>query len=80
MNHSATLGVSTLPLPKRSTFLVTQTLVYAPEYLYGLFPTPAGSGAVVTAPQASEYHLDESESLSYSTRVTVAHGSNFGNR
>lgn len=79
VSHSAALGLATR-LPKRTTLLVNQTAAYSPSYLYQLFPTVAAPGPGDAIPAAPDYDIDESESYSYGTRMTLTHGSNRGNR
>jgi hypothetical protein len=59
---------------RRTTLFVNQSANYSPPYLFGLFPEvgTATPGAIISG--GPNYLVDDTESLSYETIVTVDHG------
>lgn len=80
-SQGAQLGAS-VPLPKRGAFSITQGATYAPSYLYQLFPSDSAAGPDQEAPvnPEPEYRIDQTESFSYRTRMSLAFGPRIGRR
>jgi hypothetical protein len=62
-------------LPKQGTLQFRQTAAYAPDYMFQLFPTAAGSAAEVATPTDPNYRVDQRGSYSYATTTELAFGS-----
>jgi hypothetical protein len=77
--HSATLQTR-LSLSRRSTLDASQSVAYSPSYLYRLFPSMVDPQLDAGIDGAPEYRVDEARSISESTRVNVASGSERGLR
>jgi hypothetical protein len=73
MTHALGAGFSA-QFARRTTLFVNQSANYSPPYLFGLFPNVdvASPGAVIAG--GPNYLVDDTESLSYETIVTVEHG------
>ena len=73
MTHALGAGFS-MEFARRTTLFVNQSANYSPPYLFGLFPE-AGTetpGAIIAG--GPNYLVDDTESYSYETIVTVEHG------
>jgi hypothetical protein len=73
MTHAVGAGFA-MQFARRTTLFVNQSANYSPPYLFGLFPTvdTASPGDVIAG--GPNYVLDDTESLSYESIVTVEHG------
>jgi hypothetical protein len=72
-SQSAQFGAG-LRLPKQGRVEISQAAAYSPSYLYQLFPTATlAPGEAI--PANPEYRIDETESYSYRSRMSVAFGS-----
>lgn len=73
MTHALGAGFA-MQFARRTTLFVNQSANYSPPYLYGLFPdvNPVTPGDVIAG--GPNYVLDDTESLSYESIVTVEHG------
>lgn len=77
-SQSAHVGAG-IRLPKQGRLQITQAAAYSPSYLYQLFPTAAlAPGEAI--PANPEYRIDETESYSYRSRMSVVFGSPRGTR
>ena len=73
MTHAVGAGFA-MEFARRTTLFVNQSANYSPPYLFGLFPevNPVTPGDIIAG--GPNYVLDDTESLSYESIVTVEHG------
>jgi hypothetical protein len=73
MTHAVGAGFA-MQFARRTSLFVNQSANYSPPYLFGLFPSvgTASPGDVIAG--GPNYVLDDTESLSYESIVTVEHG------
>ena len=73
MTHAVGAGFA-MQFARRTTLFVNQSANYSPPYLFGLFPdvNPVTPGDIIAG--GPNYVLDDTESLSYESIVTVEHG------
>jgi hypothetical protein len=73
LSQSGAVGLSAR-LGARTTFLANQSVAYSPAYLYGLFPSTTATEPGAAIPTAPNYVVDDSESMSYDTTLTLTRG------
>ncbi len=78
-SQSAQLGAG-IRLPKQGSLEIAQSAAYSPSYLYLLLPTAAPLVPGEATPVNPEFQIDQTESYSYQTRMTLAFGSVRGTR
>ena len=73
MTHAVGAGFA-MQFARRTTLFVNQSANYSPPYLFGLFPdvNSVSPGDIIAG--GPNYVLDDTESLSYESMVTVEHG------
>ena len=78
-SQSGQLGAA-VRLPKQGRLELSQSAAYAPSYLYLLLPTAAPVAVGEATPVNPEFQIDQTESYSYRSRMTLAFGSVRGTR
>ena len=73
MTHAVGAGFA-MQFARRTTLFVNQSVNYSPPYLFGLFPTVGTTSPGDVIAGGPNYVLDDTESLSYESIVTVEHG------
>lgn len=73
VSHTGGVGFSA-ELARRTNLSVNQTVAYSPSYLYGLFPSVTTPVPGSSQPAAPDYNVDDSESYSYGTSLSLSHG------
>jgi hypothetical protein len=78
-SQSGHLGAS-VRLPNQGTLRITQSAAYSPFYLYELFPTSAPLAPGEAVPVNPEYQINQTDSYSYRTGMSLELGSVRGTR
>jgi hypothetical protein len=78
-SQNARVGAS-FALPKRSTFVASQSAAYSPSYLDQLFPGDAEPAPGEGLPVNAEYQTSRGGSYSYATSMTLSKGRQIGTR
>jgi hypothetical protein len=78
-SQSAQLGAG-VRLPKQGSLRMSQAAAYSPSYLYQLFPTRVHVTPGDAIPVNPEYRINETESYSHHTRMSLTFGSPRGTR
>jgi hypothetical protein len=74
VSHSAEVAAAAR-LPKQGTLQFRQTAAYAPDYMFQLFPTAAGSAGEVSTQTDPNYRVDQRGSYSSATTTELTFGS-----
>lgn len=78
-SQSGQLGAG-VRLPNQGSLRITQSAAYSPFYLYELFPTGAPLAPGEAIPVNPEYRIDQTDSYSYRTGMSLEFGSVRGTR